>query len=550
MISDEAKSDFSVVSGVTESMKEATIKKFNYWDSISKKGFKESEEEFSESYKALVDPTIYTYAFLRRQDGSPFKMYSYQDLILNDDHKRIIFCAANQIGKSITLCIKGFNFAVKNPGTTTLMVSKTMPQSKDLLRQIKEFLTTSILDYKYTIGDTETKTEIYFRHYEEFSEFDEVTGKNKVKLRELKQSRIVCVPATEAALGYPADLLLIDELAFYENGEYFYKQIAQPRTYTTKGQIIVFSNPNGQQGIFWELWNDPLFHRYKFNFLDCPTNSQEEYDSYCAGLTNEQIDSTLNAEFTSPEGGFISLEERRAIQDERMNEVPPVLSEPVYIFFDWAKVRDRTVRGIGVPTKDGNGVYVYELKEYPANFPYDEIFDDLLRFLESRGSQSVAMIGWDNSGVGKGIEDFIGRIRQFGIICTPVEFSLENKSAIYVNFKLLVEKTVRGEKCLSIPKVTECDKQLSQLRFKKSSRGYWMVHHERENDRDDFPDCIAGLCSLIIQPGRPPVSVSMIENDYEEGKTGRIKDDDIERCECGNILEPWEDICSNCFKKV
>jgi len=537
------------VEGVNQQMIDTTLQKFRLWDDVISRLDQKNEEDQAKFYNALDDPTIYAYAFLRNNQGVPFKLYPYQDMILNDNHKRIIFCAANQIGKSVALCVKALTFAVKNPGTTTLMVSKTLPQSKDLLRQIKDLLTTSVLDYKISIGDTATKTEIYFRHFEEYTEYDKDLDKTFTKVRELKQSRIICVPATEAALGYPVDLMLIDELAFYEDGEYFYKQIAQPRTYTTKGQIIVFSNPNGQQGIFWELWNSPRFHRYKFDFLDCPTNTQEEFDELCVDLTREQVDSTLMANFTSPEGGFISLEERKAIQDDRLNEVPPNLTEPVYIFFDWAKAKDRTIRGVGVPTEDKKGVYVHQLKEYPQGTDYDEIIEELVEFIIQRGPQSVAMVGWDNTGVGRGIEDFIKRIKKYGVMCNPVEFSLENKSAIYVNFKLLVEQTVKGHNRLNIPRIPECDKQLSKLRFKKSTRGHWMVHHEKETDRDDYPDCIAGLCSLIIQPENAPVSISII-SDGSEGKNKKVVESDVERCECGNILDPWDAHCSNCQKEI
>jgi len=493
-------------------MTDRTQAKFDLWDKYTADNWLEdgSEEQKALVYKALEDPTIYAYAFFRDSHEKPFKLYSYQDMILNDTNKRVLFCAANQIGKSIALCSKALTFSVTNPGTTTLMVSKTLPQSKDLLRQIKSFLRTSVLDYKADIGDTETKTEIYFRHYEEYEEYDEKLDKTFTKVRELAQSRIICVPATEAALGYPVDLMLIDELAFYDDGEYFYKQIAQPRTYTTKGQIIVFSNPNGQQGIFWELWGSSKFSRYKFNFLDCPTNTQEEFDDLISDLTREQIDSTLLAEFTSPEGAFITLEERRAIQEERVNFVPATVTEPLYVFFDWAKSRDRTVRIIGVPNEDSSGVYVYEMKEYPQGTGYNEIVDELVVFVQDRGPRSIAMVGWDNTGVGRGIEDFIKRIEEFGILCNPVEFSLENKSAIYTQFKLLIEKTARGNKCMSIPKVSECDKQLSSLKFKKSGRGYLQVHHDRESDRDDYPDALAGFCSLIIQPDNIPVTCVVV----------------------------------------
>lgn len=541
---------WTAVEGINPSMIESTNAKFAKWDSLDVEGIltSGSANKQAEVYQMLEDPTIYSYAFFKNNKNEPFKLYPYQDLILNDNHKRVLFCAANQIGKSVALCIKALTYSLMNPGTTTLMVSKTFPQSKDLLRQIKELLRTSELDSTFSIGDTETKTEIYFKHLEEYKEFDSNLGKHFDRVRELKQSRIICVPATEAALGYPVDLMLIDELAFFDDGEYFYKQIAQPRTYTTKGQIIVFSNPNGQQGIFWELWNSPRFHRYRFNFLDCPTNTQEELDETCQELTKEQVDSTLLAEFTSPEGSFLSLEERRCIQEERQNFVPASITEPVYIFFDWAKSRDRTVRGVGVPTKDGRGVFIHELFEYPQGTGYDSIVEDLKKFILERGQSSVAMVGWDNTGVGRGIEDFIKRIREMGVMCNPVEFSLENKSAIYLNFKLLVEKTLKGDGLLSMPKLAECDKQLSKLVFKKSTRGLWMVHHEKESDRDDYPDCIAGLCSLIVQPENAPVTVTDVGG-VEESRSKRVHKD-VDRCECGNILDPWDEVCSNCQKEV
>ena len=295
---------YEIVSGAPAEMIRKTAAKFEAWDVVlEKKTLEEgTPEEIAEAYFLLQDPTIYAYAFFKdpRKPQQRFKMYYYQDAIINDPHRRIIFAAANQIGKSIALCIKALTFAFHNPGKTVLMTSKTLPQSKDLLRQIKQFLQNSRLDYKYDIGDSETKTEIYFKHFVDEEVYDEKLQKTFIQTKELPQSRIICVPATEAALGYAVDLALEDELFFYENGENFHKQILQPRTYTTKGQIIVFSNPNGQQGIGWELWNDDDFHRYRFNFLDCPTNTQEEFDRLSKNLTREQIDSTLLVKSSRP----------------------------------------------------------------------------------------------------------------------------------------------------------------------------------------------------------------------------------------------------------
>jgi len=489
-----------IVKGVSHEMKKKTQYKFDSWDEvISKDLLNGSEKQKAYVYHLLQDPTIYFYAFFKdpRNPDESFRMYPYQDVILNDPNKRIIFAAANQIGKSICLCAKALFFALMNPGKTVVMFSRTLPQSKDLLRQIKMFLRNCTLDYKSVIGDSETKTEIYFKHYSD-------SGK------ELAQSRIICVPATEGALGFAVDLELIDELAFYDNGEYFYFQIAQPRTYTTKGQIIAFSNPNGQMGVFWSLWNNKAFSKYNFNFLDCPTNTQKEYDDLKGGMTLERADSTLNGIFTSPEGGFLSLDERKRMQDNRPNILPSVFTQPVYIFFDWAKSVDRTVRTIAIPKKTGDNewsdeVYVYEMLEYPQNTPYSDIIDVDLKSLVQSNSSMVAMVGWDNSGVGKGLEDFVNRVQDLGVIAMPVEFSLQNKSRIYTLFKLLAEN---GR--IHLPFDETCDNQLASLRFKRTARGMLQVHHDNEKDRDDFPDSIAGVCSLIIQPENAPVTCEII----------------------------------------
>lgn len=210
---------FEIVDGVSAEMARKTAAKFEAWDNVLEKNTLEegTEEEIRAAYALLQDPTIYAYAFFKdpRNQSKRFRLYPYQDAIINDPWKRVFFAAANQIGKSITLCVKATHFSLMNPGSTVLMISKTLPQSKDLLRQIKQFLQSSRLDFEYDIGDSDTKTEIYFKHFKTEKTYDEELDEWFEKRIELPQSRIVCVPATGAALGYPADLELIDELGFY-----------------------------------------------------------------------------------------------------------------------------------------------------------------------------------------------------------------------------------------------------------------------------------------------------------------------------------------------
>ena len=519
-------------------MDKVTNDKFAAWDRAVRNNsmLHGSPEEKAEVFVMLKDPTIYMYAWFRDEKGKPFRMFSYQDIILNDPNKRIIFAASNQIGKSISLCVKALTYALTHPGTTTLMVSKTLPQAKDLLRRIKMFLNNSSVSFESDVGDTDTKTEIYFKH------FDILHNGAQHKLND---SRIICVPATEAALGYAANLILVDELAFYEDGEYFFEQIIEPRTYATDGQIIVFSNPNGQQGIFWKLWNNKRFSKYRFNYLDMPGHTQEGFDAASDDKSRAQVDSTLLAVFTSAEGGFLTLEERKAMQEERPNVLPLVPTKQFVVFFDFAKVHDHTVRAIASLTDDGKGIYVHEIKEYAQGTPYSNIVEDLEQLIQQYSPTLFSMIGWDNTGVGSGIEDFIKRIQFSGVHCIPVPFSLDNKSRMYTILKMLIEKNLQRDEHgvrkvgISLPFTRNGDQQFAMLRFKRNNSGKLMVHHENENDLDDIPDCCAGLAGLMIHPDYFPSSVTIVNPDkgrlcFKCGKEMEM----LEKCPgCGELYD-------------
>lgn len=522
-------------------MDEITQSKFDAWDYVVKNKILEhgTEIEKAQAAKMLFDPTIYAYAFFRDEKGKRFKLYSYQDMMLNDPNPRIVFVAANQIGKSVSLRIKAITYAVRNPGKTVIMTSKTLPQSVDLLRGIKQILNRSILEYKTDVGQTETKTTIELRNYDVLENGAQI---------ELEPSRIICVPATEAALGYPADLFLIDEEDSYDDGHRFYAEIAQPRTYATKGQIITFSNPwNGEDGVLHEHYTSKRFSKYRMDFLDRPGATQQEYDEIANELSQSEIDCTLRAVFTSTKGAFLSKQEREVIQEQRPNELPAVPSGPWYVFFDFAKVEDRTVRGIAVPMR-GGGIYFHELKEYPSRTPYDAVVDDLKQLIANYTPQQFVAIGWDNSGVGAGVEDFINKIQLIGIPCVPVKFSLENKSRMYTVFKTLVERSLRVDengqpkRMLSIPFIKNCDIQLRQLRFERTN-GNMRVHHENENDRDDFPDCIAGMCGLMVHPEYVPSNAELIAPVSQRNKYDRVCED------CKNPIDDDQTECPVCGLK-
>jgi hypothetical protein len=475
-----------MLDGVTPEHTKRTAAKFKKWDDyISEGGTSEYMLEL------LSDPSIYIYAFFRDPYGNPLKVYSYQDILLNVHHPRTLIPASNQVGKSFYLCLKHIMFGLRNPGTTSLILSRSMFQAKDLMTQIRSLLKLSVLDFKTTIGETENKTELTFRHISE-------DGK------ELKDSRIICAPASETALGFAVSLLSGDEFGFWDTDtKHMYYQVLQPRTYHTKGSIQIISNPNGTENFMYELWLSEEFYKYRVTFLDCPGNTKEEFDKLCATMPQAQIDSTLLGKFTMGSGAYFTTEEINQMLVKRSNLLPPkaLMKKPFYVFLDLAKVNDRTVRYIGVPTET-SGVYVYETFEYKEKTPYNEIVEDLKQLILTYGRDLVAAIGFDASGVGSAVEDWIRPLSNFGVRVSPIKFTLQSKSQMYTLLKLLAERNVQEQGTLSginIPYSDEAKFQFTKLVFKKSNSGNLMIHHENENDRDDF--CFVKGTKILTNKG-------------------------------------------------
>ena len=531
--------------GITAEHTAQTNAKFQKWEDFVQKGGLNDEKYLNEMSELLKDPTIYIYAFFRNQDGSKLRVYPYQDILLNATHKRIQITSSNQVGKSFYLALKHIVYALQNPGSTSLILSRSMFQAKDLMYKIRDLFKLSVLDYKTTIGEIDTKTELTIKHYD-------FEGK------ELKESRIVVAPASETALGVSADLLSADEYPYWEADlKYMYYQVLQPRTYHTKGAIQLIGNPNGMENFYYELWLGDEFHKYRTTFLDCPANTKQEFDKLCETMPQAQIDSTLLGKFTAGSGTYFTFEEINSMLVHKTNALPPpgMLKQPLYMFLDLAKINDRTVRFIGYKTENG-GVNVLETYQYPEKTPYNEIIDDLRNLIIDYGANKFHALGFDATGVGTAVEDFLKPLGNLGVSVQPLKFTLQGKTRMYTTLKLLVEKNLKHENTdfgIEIPHSNDAKSQFSKLMFKRTSGGQLMIHHATESDRDDYTDCAAGLCYLILNPETIPPSFSFIPIEDKTDKhnpNNPLKQSDATKCECGNIIEDHDTYCSFCGKKV
>ena len=475
---------------------------------------KQSKSDPSSFLRIWQDPATFAYQFLRI-DGAAMSLYPYQDIILNDPHRFIYFRASNQIGKSISLDADAvFEFTHDHGfGFNCAIVSKTLPQATFQMRRVKELLNSANFSWKEVKGSTDNMTIISL----DFKDAD-----SRIKYSNL----IICAPCTEGLLGYNLHKLYLDEFEFWEvDQKYFFEQIAEPRTYATKGRVMIFTNPNGSDNYGEELENVTLpdgtkkFHTYNFNYLDKPGNTQLDLDIAAAGKDRASVESTLLAIRSISDRNYFSHDEIAKSFDAELDELKMVGKQP-FFFLDVGAKKDASVLVGGFIEPDEqheklNRLYIPIIHVYPTGYPLSRVV----------GSNIDPDDGWACE---KSVTDYLtewsadGANPTFGVDATgntgiiplfeaaniypvDVQFSGPVKSGMYQRFKYFMEKGL-----LHRIKSTEFDYQCAHLQMKKSIRGYLMVHHESENDHDDVPDSVAGLIHLADNPDFVEPTLTML----------------------------------------
>jgi len=482
-----------------------------------------SEKRDPEEYgKMLSDPTIFAY-FHFRVDGASAKLYPYQDMIINDPYRYKYFRAANQIGKSLCLDFQAARNLLWDHGKNhnEAIVSKSLPQSVFQMRRVRSLLNTMPeLEWDEAKGTADSSTLISV----------DIKDHNKPLGRKIKYSNLlITAPCTEGLLGYDLHDLNLDEFEFWETDtKYFFNQIAQPRTYTTKGNITVFSNPNGQDSYGAELEQQLMrnlnkkWHVYVFNYLDKPGNTQEEFDELKNELPRVTFESTVGALRTISDRNYFSYEELKGSEDKSLN-IKSMLGKQPYYFMDVGAKNDQSVLigGYAEPDPDDERflhIYAPTIKCYPIGYPLARVV----------GSEAIEDDGWHYE---KSVREHLLEIKQmtgmdpiFGVDVTgntgivplfeacnvfphDVKMDGPTKSGMYQRFKYFMEKGLFHR----IP-CKEFDYQGAHMIMKKSARHYLMIHHEREEDLDDVMDACAGLIFLIdpVDVKTGPVGFKMI----------------------------------------
>ena len=481
--------------------------KFEWLDNVLSK-----EVPTKSDYKEILsDATKFAYFFLKNPNGGRLKLFPYQDIIINDTSDRIYFRAANQLGKSALFNVKAvFNLFVDHGHAhNEAIVSKSLPQSIFQMRRIKSLLNSMRgINWKESKGSADSMSVI---------SVDVKDKSGKVKYTNM----LVCAPCTEGLLGYDLHELNLDEFEYWEvDCEYFYTQIAQPRTYATKGRIMVMSNPNGQDHFGATLEQQTLkgtnvnrFSCYVFNYLDRPGNTKEEYEQLKHELSRQQFESTVAAIRSHSDKCYFTPEEIEGSLDKDLTELKMV-GKQSFFFLDVGSKHDQSVL-IGGYIEYPNGeedlahIYMPIIHVYPVGYPIsmvvgargDEDVEQNWHYEKSVREYIIEWSGTDNNGNNTinpvfgvdvtGNSGISPLFESVGIFPEDITFSGPVKSAMYQRYKYFMEKGL-----LHRVKSKDWEYQARHLVMQKSVRGYLMVHHENESDLDDTQDATAGLIHL------------------------------------------------------
>ena len=487
-------------------------------------------------WKLLQDVTLYAYFFFKNDEGEPFRLTAYQDAIANCQHdfsamgenRFVLYKASNQSGKSQLLCLLALHHVLNEDNIRVVMISKSLPQSQDLLRKIRFALNNSVFADTWTedVGETANTTILTFKREEH-----DKAG----KLIRTYTSSITCTPAGEGTLGYPVHYMYLDEADFYDDSINFFWKIAKPRTLKTKGQIILFSNPNPDisraVSIMWELWNGDMFKRkFTFNFMDAPWNIKEEYDRDKRNTPAYLFASTHDGDFPDEGGAFLSHREIQDMMNKDWINALPVVDGPVYIALDLGKMRDQTVLMIGLSKKPTNALDKYNdldvryIEAFPLKTDYDVIADRIIELRDHYKATGGSTIGYDATGQ----KTFGDLLKRLGVSAIPVDFAKKetNKTQLYNDFKLMVEN-----RKVKIVYDRILEKQLSELQFKLTETKKLKVEAKSEDIHDDYPDSLAVLINIAVCPSRVPVTATYIgrKDKKEEVQSERKGYDDYMR---------------------
>lgn len=356
-------------------------------------------------------------------NGKPFKLYPYQVKFIMDKSDKKIVLKARQTGFSTIVALEALLKCLR-PNRTILIVSISERQSQEIINKVKNFLTEGV---RLAI-----ENQLLFQ----------IVTESKKELSFKNGSRLISLPnSPEAARGYPADDVYLDETAHLEQDEQMFTSIRP--TLSRGGRLTLVSTPAGKVGKFYEMWQnaDELgFSKHKVHWNECPDeNYLREIESFKSTMDEFSFAQEYELEFLSEGMGFFP-------PNLVMPCVDKVSSEPAdernFIQFgmDVGKSKSNTALVVAekveeiIEGKPKIKVYIRKIVLWRLGTDYDLIKSDLKRFMNNYKASRVNI---DSTGIG---ERYVEEIRkEEGSVIIPIKFSNPMKERMFSQLRTLFE---------------------------------------------------------------------------------------------------------------
>ena len=276
--------------------------------------YKRTKEEIEDLMKCMEDPVYFANkCYMMTPEGlTQVKMRDYQVEYLNQlkDNRFSILLAARQSGKSTTTGIFCLWKILFHPDTNGLVLSKSGPAGKDLIKKIKDMYL--YLPYHLKVGT--------LKWNQSSCSFD---NNSSISTEAFSPT---------AGLGQTINMLILDEFAWCPANEVelFYENVIPTVTTMPNSTIAVMSTQNGFN-LFYKLWKNAIekksvYKPYKIDWWDVPQYNletkqwekrTEEWHQMMVGIlgSEESFQYQYGTQFSASDKCLVSKPALRKIQD-------------------------------------------------------------------------------------------------------------------------------------------------------------------------------------------------------------------------------------------
>ncbi|MEK6883597.1 MAG: terminase large subunit [Nanoarchaeota archaeon] len=283
-------------------------------------------------------------------------------------------------------------------------------------------------------------------------------------------------------LGEGLDYLIIDEAGRVKKE--VWQEALRPTLTDKQGKALFISTPRGKNW-FYDLFKLGQGEREDHKSWQFPTStnpyiSKEEIEQARETLPRLIFQQEYEAEFLSEEDQFFPQE----LVDSCIEDIPQIIDpHPKNYYFlgvDFARMgQDSSVFIVAEKDWQTDMIKIVEIIETK----HKRLTDAVGRIRMLHRKYKFNRIYLDETGLGAGPTDVLKEELRASVI--PITFTNKNKTDLYTNLKLLMEK-----QRLKIPNNQKLLYQLIDLRYEYTSEGLLRINHS-QNGHDDYPDALA-----------------------------------------------------------